>query len=700
MLLMGGLDAVLSQVDVARDKCVAYLEDNRKTGDYDVFDPPKDYEWVINFGMRLFLKLPDRLITDELVWENWIAKVHFDRLEKFTKIPDIAAVWGQVTPSSEPKPIDPVDPDIQAKIRHLVDKEAAKEAGKSLDDMVKNSISYFKKLYETPGITPEMMANEMLVILDDDKMEHNYLGAMQWESQCMPNEKLKRTRKTSVEAAAEESTKRYNDPDVFGASRELEGIFFVVKDEYWTTDYPVTMGTKELKNPFNKDRTNATFINNLRDKGAILVGKGEMHQLGISLFGINYRTVVRNSRDRTKLPGGSSSGVASVVAAMMGISAGIGSDGGGSIRDPAAQTSLFGWMPSHSTFATDEFGESGPKLCPATDHAGPITHTLLDAGRMYLGMMSPPSVETTVQTSETKQYRVGIEKGWLGKNAASTQLDALRTKLGSDDAKFTFCNVVIPGLPEARAAHLTSIYGEMQKFVKEEGIPLEELLDTTRMSLLIGKALNVGKRQEDAEKYRTIFTEIMKRTYNGAYNHDDSHSECAKDMQLDFLLMPTLALDELPPIEDNFKNINKAAVDDTTKHLGEPILRWGYGNGYQQHDKIKKKSAEIVRYLSIWNLIDVSVISMPLVTGEDATQGTKWGKNAFSVQVIAKNDFKALEGAFAIQNELDKYSMCRPGPNGKSDEKSICIDTGDEYAGKGGNVVNYWEKIQAVIDQP
>lgn len=300
----------------------------------------------------------------------------------------------------------------------------------------------------------------------------------------------------------------------------------------------------------------------------------------------------------------------------------------------------------------------------------------------------------------------------------SKQLVELQEKLqshsGESGVKFIFCNVTIPGLPEARAAHLTSIYGEMQKFVNDNrDILLGDLLDTTRMSLLIGKAFNVGKRQEDAQKYRTVFTEITKRTYNGNYNDGSDNIMCTKETPLDFLLLPTLALEELPPIEGNFKRwwnwwwwpTLTADVNDPNreKHLGDPFVpdNETYGNSMQQHDMVKKITAGTVRYLSIWNFIDVSVISMPLVTGEDGGEGTKWGKNAYSVQVIAKNDFKAFQGALAIQGRLDKYEKCRPVKGSSSetvDPNAICIDTDAEYIGrKGGNVVNYWDLIDKVV---
>jgi len=133
------------------------------------------------------------------------------------------------------------------------------------------------------------------------------------------------------------------------------------------------------------------------------------------------------------------------------------------------------------------------------------------------------------------------------------------------------------------------------------------------------------KKINDSEKMRTVFTEIMRRAYNGDYN-----DEACKNRRIDFLLMPTLDLEELPAIVDNFNDIKEDDINALDKHLG--------GDQKQQKDRVMKKVAQIVRYLNIWNLVDVSAISIPVLM-----EGKPCG-----LQVIAANDFKAYDGAKAI----------------------------------------------------
>ena len=175
-------------------------------------------------------------------------------------------------------------------------------------------------------------------------------------------------------AQAKASTERYlrNEPLSL-----LDGVPVAVKDEVDMLPYPTTVGTRIFgKEPAKQD---ATVVARLRNAGALLVGKTNMHEIGINPNGFNNNFgTVRNPYDPACDPGGSSSGSAAVVAAGI-VPAAIGADGGGSIRIPA---SLCGTVGLKSTFGRiSEFGAA--PLGWSVGHLGPLTASVEDAALIY-----------------------------------------------------------------------------------------------------------------------------------------------------------------------------------------------------------------------------------------------------------------------------------------------------------------------------
>ena len=114
----------------------------------------------------------------------------------------------------------------------------------------------------------------------------------------------------------------------------LDGVPFTAKEEFDIAGYKTTVGTGFLgREPATET---ATCVQRLMDAGAILVGKTNMHEIGIGVTGFNpHHGTPRNPYNLNHHTGGSSSGAGAAVAAGLGPIA-IGADGGGSIRIPAA----------------------------------------------------------------------------------------------------------------------------------------------------------------------------------------------------------------------------------------------------------------------------------------------------------------------------------------------------------------------------
>jgi amidase len=156
----------------------------------------------------------------------------------------------------------------------------------------------------------------------------------------------------------------------------LHGVPIAIKEELDVAGEVTTFGGEANSTPAAED---SEVVRRLREAGAVIVGKTNMPEFGSFPYTESIsRGLTRNPWDRTRSPGGSSGGTAAAVAAGM-VPAGMGGDGGGSIRIPSACCGLFGLKPQRGRVTTAPHGH----LWFALGTVGPLTRSVLDSAMVY-----------------------------------------------------------------------------------------------------------------------------------------------------------------------------------------------------------------------------------------------------------------------------------------------------------------------------
>ncbi|MFN2464419.1 MAG: Asp-tRNA(Asn)/Glu-tRNA(Gln) amidotransferase subunit GatA [Candidatus Dormibacteria bacterium] len=188
----------------------------------------------------------------------------------------------------------------------------------------------------------------------------------------------------------------------------LAGIPMGVKDVFCTAGVETTAGSKILAGfipPYD-----ATAVSQAFGAGALMVGKTNCDEFAMGSSNENSAFgVVRNPWDLDRVPGGSSGGSAAAVAAGM-VTFALGSDTGGSIRQPAALCGVVGLKPSYGR--TSRYGLIA--FASSLDHVGTFTRTVADAAEVLEVISGRDPLDSTTADRPTAEVRPDLDRGVRG----------------------------------------------------------------------------------------------------------------------------------------------------------------------------------------------------------------------------------------------------------------------------------------------
>ena len=338
-----------------------------------------------------------------------------------------------------------------------------------------------------------------------------------------------------------------------GIAKTLTGIPIAVKDNISTKNLKTTCASKMLEN--YTPIFDATVVSKLKEQSAVILGKTNMDEFAMgSTSETSYFGAVRNPYDLSAVSGGSSGGSAAAVAAAQ-CPAALGSDTGGSVRQPAAFCGITGLKPTYS--AVSRYGLIA--FASSLDQIGTMAKTAEDCGILLNTIMGKDPFDATSAAApfsdslseinrEVMGLKIGLPKEFFGDaiseevkvavfKAAETykNMGAEIVEVSLPDLKYTVAAYYLISSAEA-ASNLARFDGIKYGYRSEKGETYEEIIKNSRSEGFgkeVKRRIMLGNYALSSGYYDAYYNKAVKIRQKLKFEMDEIFSSC------DLILTPT-----------------------------------------------------------------------------------------------------------------------------------------------------------------
>jgi len=302
----------------------------------------------------------------------------------------------------------------------------------------------------------------------------------------------------------------------------LQGIPVAIKDNILVQGIKATAGSKILSDYVAT--YDATVVNRLKAQGAVIIGKTNLDEFAMGSSGeASYFGIARNPHDTKKVPGGSSSGSAVAVAAHETIFA-LGSDTGGSVRQPAGFCGVIGFKPSYGRISRHGL----MAMASGFDQIGTLTKSVRDAAFVFQEIAGKDDFDSTTIDRDTaimqdfghdiQGLKIGVPKEFFVKGMDPEVEKSVKTaikrleKLGAD-----IIEISLPLSKYALATYYILMTAEVSSnMARYDGVRYGYRADAGNLSEMYQKTRSQGLGEEVRRRIM-LGTYVLSSGYYDAY---------------------------------------------------------------------------------------------------------------------------------------------------------------------------------------
>lgn len=330
-------------------------------------------------------------------------------------------------------------------------------------------------------------------------------------------------------------------------SKPLAGVPIILKDNILVEGKTCSASSKILEN--YKATYSATVVKKLEEAGAIILGRANMDEFAMgasteySAFG-----VTKNPNDKDRVAGGSSGGSAAVVASDMVVSA-LGSDTGGSIRQPSSFCGVVGLKPTYGSVSRNGL----MAMASSFDVIGPITKTVEDSKTLFDVIKGVDPLDQTTAKSEDKLEKsndvkkIGVPRNFLKEGIDKDALENFESSLKKlEEQGYEIVDIDVPSLDYGLAVYYILVPAEVSSnMARYDGIKYGESVEGK--DLIEGYFKTRGQKLGDEVKRRIMLgTYVLSAGYSDEYyrNAWKARNVIKKEIEekfkeVDIIAMPT-----------------------------------------------------------------------------------------------------------------------------------------------------------------